>query len=79
MHTALSLAATPTFLVMALLTPLIDGPASLPCIADPGGLPLNGMVVMYALMSGFHLPPWLRLLAETRRLADHPRVGSSDT
>jgi hypothetical protein len=27
-----------------------------------GGSPLSGMATMYALMSAFHLGPWLRLL-----------------
>jgi hypothetical protein len=53
----LSLAATPTFVVMMLLS----GPAS-------GGLcavrsPFDGMAAMYALMAVFHAAPWLRLLA----------------
>jgi len=58
----LSLAATPTFAIMALLTAVHDG--SMPdmiCSAD--GSPLTGMVPMYALMSAFHLAPWLRLLS----------------
>jgi hypothetical protein len=56
----LSLAATPTFAVMALLAAVHDG--SMPdmmCAAS--GSPLSGMVTMYALMSAFHLGPWLRL------------------
>jgi len=41
----LSLAAAPTFAIMAL------------------GSPLSGMAAMYALMSAFHLAPWLKLVA----------------
>ena len=33
------------------------------CLSDPGPLPLDGMTMMYLLMSLFHLPPWLRLMA----------------
>jgi hypothetical protein len=31
-----------------------------------GGLSLTGMVPMYALMSFFHSPPWLRLIGGAR-------------
>jgi hypothetical protein len=58
----LSLAATPTFAVMALLTAVHGG--SMPdmiCSAPQEGSPLTGMVPMYVLMSAFHLAPWLRL------------------
>jgi hypothetical protein len=60
----LSLAAAPTFAAMALLVSLHGGsmPAML-CAAAPDASPLAGMVPMYLLMSAFHLPPWLRLLA----------------
>jgi hypothetical protein len=60
----LSLAAAPTFAIMALLTE-IHG-SSMPdmlCSAAGNGLPLSGMFVMYVLMSTFHLGPWLRLLS----------------
>ena len=33
------------------------------CSSMADALPLNGMVMMYLLMSAFHLPPWLRLVA----------------
>jgi hypothetical protein len=60
----LSLAATPTFAVMALLTAVHGG--SMPdmmCSAAQDGSLLTGMVPMYLLMSAFHLAPWLRLLS----------------
>lgn len=57
----LSLAASPTFAVMALLTGVMGGPAEMLC-ASALGMPLGGMVVMYLLMSAFHLAPWLRLV-----------------
>ena len=61
----LSLAAAPTFAVMALLTGLHDGsmPAML-CAADAS--PFTGMVAMYLLMCAFHLPPWLRQITRWR-------------
>ena len=60
----LSLAATPTFAIMALLTAVHGG--SMPdmiCSAARDGSALTGMVPMYLLMSAFHLAPWLRLLS----------------
>ena len=55
----LSLAAAPTFAVMALAAAM--APADMICGAMQGPLSLQGMVPMYALMSAFHLAPWLRL------------------
>lgn len=55
----LSLAAAPTFAVMALVAAL--APADMICGAMQGPFSLQGMVPMYALMSAFHLAPWLRL------------------
>jgi hypothetical protein len=58
----LALAATPTFAVMALVTSLqAAGAGVMLCSATPGGSPLDGMVMMYLLMSAFHAGPWLRL------------------
>jgi hypothetical protein len=57
----LSLAATPTFAVMALLA-AVHGGSDMMCSATQEGSPLTGMVPMYVLMSAFHLTPWLRLL-----------------
>ena len=56
----LSLAAAPTFAVMALLT-AVNGPADMICAHMGEGFPLSGMAPMYLLMSAFHLTPWLRL------------------
>jgi hypothetical protein len=62
----LSLAATPTFAVMALLTAFhVDGMPDMLCSTMPGASPLTGMVPMYLLMSVFHSAPWLRLLHRT--------------
>jgi hypothetical protein len=61
----LSLAATPTFAIMALLTAVHGG--SVPqmlCSTAQEGSPLTGMLVMYVLMSAFHLGPWLKLISD---------------
>lgn len=62
----LCLAATPTFAIMALLTGVLGGgPMDMLCSAGHGS-PLNGMVVMYLLMSAFHSAPWLKLISSRR-------------
>jgi hypothetical protein len=63
----LSLAAAPTFAFMALLTAGPGGgPLDMLCSTMPGTSSFSGMVVMYLLMSAFHLGPWLRLFANRR-------------
>jgi hypothetical protein len=57
----LYLAAAPTFAMMALLTAVLGDGSALCSIAN--STPLSGMVPMYVLMSVFHLPPWLKLIA----------------
>jgi hypothetical protein len=60
----LCLAAAPTFAVMALLTAVLGaGAPDMLCSAAQHVFPLNGMVLMYVLMSAFHLAPWLRLIS----------------
>jgi len=60
----LSLAAAPTFAVMALLTGALDvGRANPLCSALQQASPLDGMGPMYLLMSVFHAAPWLSLIA----------------
>jgi hypothetical protein len=50
----LSLAAAPTFAIMALLTGVLGrGPMDMLC-SDGHGSPLGGMVPMYLLMSAFY-------------------------
>jgi hypothetical protein len=61
----LSLAAAPTFALMALLTGMLGGgPLDMLCSTAHG--PLGGMVPMYLLMSAFHSAPWLRLMSSRR-------------
>jgi predicted phage tail protein len=57
----LSLAAAPTFAVMALLTHFGGAPMDALCSAGTS-LHLGGMVPMYLLMSAFHSGPWLKLI-----------------
>jgi hypothetical protein len=64
----LSLAAAPTFAIMALVTGFLGGGAmDALCAAAHGGALLGGMVPMYLLMSAFHSGPWLRLVSLWRR------------
>jgi hypothetical protein len=58
----LSLAAAPTFAMMALLTALFGAGAPDMLCSAMHASPLGGMVPMYLLMSAFHLAPWLRLI-----------------
>jgi hypothetical protein len=63
----LSLAAAPTFAFMALSTAVPGGdPLDVLCSAAPGSSPFDAMVLMYLLMSTFHLGPWLRLISSRR-------------
>ena len=63
----LSLAATPSFALMALLTAThTGGPADILCSAATGMSPLIGMVPMYVMMSLFHSAPWVALIARYR-------------
>ncbi|SDP35432.1 hypothetical protein [Afipia sp. GAS231] len=63
----LSLAAAPTFAVMALLSAIPGGGALEEFCSSAGASPLGGMIPMYLLMSAFHSAPWLRLIANTWR------------
>jgi hypothetical protein len=61
----LSLAAAPTFAIMALLTGVLGGGApDVLCSAAHDASVLSGMVPMYVLMSVFHVAPWLKLICE---------------
>ena len=77
----LSLAAAPTFAMMALLTRVHGG--SMPgmlCSAGQDAWLLSGMVPMYWLMSAFHMTPWLRLLSRRRNGAGRSssRLGRAE-
>jgi hypothetical protein len=62
-----SLAAAPTFASMAVVTGFVDsGAHQMWCSAAMHMSRLTGMVPMYALMSAFHLTPWLRLISRWR-------------
>ena len=62
----LSLAAAPTFAIMALLTAVVGGgPLDTLCSAANAS-PVGGMVPMYLLMSAFHSAPWLKLIVSRR-------------
>jgi hypothetical protein len=66
----LCLAAAPTFAIMALLTGAFDvGPPDMLCSVTQHASPLNGMVVMYLLMSAFHSTPWLKLISSRQNSA----------
>jgi hypothetical protein len=61
-----SLAAAPTFALMALVTGVFGGSPQ-DGLCTHSASPLSGMVVMYLLMSAFHLAPWLRLMSNRHR------------
>ena len=68
----LSLAAAPTFAIIAFLTGVLGGPPDVLCAAPQHASPLNGMVWMYMLMSAFHSAPWLKLISGRRTGAHRP-------
>jgi hypothetical protein len=59
----LSLAAAPTFAIMALLAVILGDRPNMLCSAAQDASPLSGMVPMYLLMSAFHSAPWLKLMS----------------
>ena len=74
----LALAAAPTFASMALLTGFSgEGAAATICSAAHDASPLNGMVLMYLLMSAFHLTPWLNLIAQDGAGSHRPSRATS--
>ena len=79
----LSLAAAPTFAMMALLTGVLGGGMpDMPCAAVHQASPLSGMAPMYLLMSAFHSAPWLKLISTRRSGASGPDAefaGSNGT
>jgi hypothetical protein len=72
----LSLAAAPTFAMMALLTGVLGGgPSDTLCSVAQGASPLGRMAAMYLLMGVFHLAPWLKLVSTRRSGIRRPRSG----
>jgi hypothetical protein len=61
----LRMAASPVFMIMALLTSLDASPMDSTC--SHGHASLSGMVPMYLLMSAFHSAPWMNLLFGRRQ------------
>jgi hypothetical protein len=73
----ISLAAAPTFAIMALLAGILGaGPPDMLCSAAHGLSPLSGVVVMYLLMSAFHSAPWLKLISRRR---SGPRLEEAES
>ncbi len=69
----LSLAPTPTFALLALLSASQESSLhNLVCSAGHSS-PLTGMVSMYSLMSVFHSAPWIRMLV---RASARKRFGA---
>jgi hypothetical protein len=63
----LSLAAAPTFAVMALLQGVLGGgPSQMFCSAAQDAPVLSGMVPMYLLMTAFHSAPWFQVIMGRR-------------
>ncbi len=74
----LSLAATPTFALMGACTLVSQsGAHQMACSAAADMSPLGGMIAMYALMSAFHLPPWLKLITGWRRAAHETAISNA--
>ncbi|HLY53221.1 MAG TPA: hypothetical protein VKQ31_09455 [Steroidobacteraceae bacterium] len=70
----LSLAAAPTFAAMAILTGSAEGGAQqTSCSMHMSQW--SGMAPMYALMSGFHSGPWLKLIERCRKCRGLVRAG----
>lgn len=63
MANRLCLAATPTFMLMALGSYLSGAASGMSCAAMPATQAFSGMTTMYLLMGAFHLTAWLRLLS----------------
>lgn len=62
----LALGAAPTFAVMALATAITGGGPMVALCGPAAARAHDGMVVMYLLMSAFHLGPWLKRVASWR-------------
>lgn len=67
----LALAAAPTFALTAWVS-AVGSPGAMICSAASAFLPINDMALMYALMSLFHLSPWMKLLSVRSRRPNTP-------
>lgn len=73
----LGLAAAPSFVLMAAFSAL-SSPGTMMCSAATAFAPINDMVLMYLLMSLFHLSPWMKLLSvrlQRPSLPVHQTIG----
>jgi hypothetical protein len=68
----LGLAAAPVFAILALWTAFCGTQPDVLCMGMQGASPLNGMALMYALMSIFHAAPWMKLASSRRIGARRP-------
>ena len=59
----LALAAAPTFALLALWTAFAGDRSDMLCMGMYDASSLNGMALMYALMSAFHATPWLKRIS----------------
>ncbi len=66
----LSLAAAPSFAVMALLAAVQDGNKDMMCSGAHDASPLTGMLAMYVMMSVLHAAPWLRVIRRQQGLPE---------
>jgi hypothetical protein len=60
---ALAYAAAPTFALLALWTAFTGDRSDMSCMGMHDPSSLNGMALMYALMSAFHASPWLKRIS----------------
>ncbi len=61
----LHFAAAPAFAAMALLAASAGSGSAAALCSPHDASPISGMAVMYALMSAFHLAPWLQLMSSS--------------
>jgi hypothetical protein len=60
---ALAFAAAPSFALLALWTAFAGDRSAMLCMGMHDASSLNGMAVMYGLMSAFHATPWLKRIS----------------
>jgi hypothetical protein len=67
----LGFAAAPAFALMAWIS-AVGSPGMTMCSAASAIVPINDMALMYALMSFFHLSPWLKLFSAHSQCPNTP-------